>query len=217
MGIGARSLTAAVAAVALFAPAALAQGQAQQKELSEKSVQILMNYAWSILPQKFTTPSGKIIEVDKTKSDALVPVDTGRDVIKAGYVSAQAQMCEMWEEQIANFDALMARERVKNKWTDQQLLYITTLHRMTIHMAAGKLKVVEKGKDDLQVTLEPIEVPKEGCAEDRKQKVREIVTAYVKTAPAVPPATVQQGAAPPAAAPAPTQPVPAAAKDQKKK
>jgi hypothetical protein len=215
---GARTCLAGAITVGLAAwgltgvtPAA-AQAPAQQKELSEKSVQILMNYAWTILPAKFTAPNGKSIEVDKSKPDALVPVDTGRDVIKAAYLSAQAQLCDMWEDQVANYDALMARERAKGKWTDQQLLYITTLHRMTIHMAAGKLKVVEKGKDELQVTLEPIEPSKDTCTDAKRKQVKEAIAAYVSTAPKPPAAAapVQTGATPPA------QPVPAAAKDKKK-
>jgi hypothetical protein len=209
--VGAKVWIAGVAALSAMCltvavgPAA-AQAPAQQKELSEKSVQILMNYAWTILPAKFTAPNGKIIEVDKKKRDALVPVDTGRDVIKAAYLSAQAQLCDMWEDQVANYDAMMARERSKAKWTDQQLLYITTLHRMTIHMAAGKLKVVEKGADELQVSLEPIEPTKDSCDDKKKAQVKEAVLAYVKASPKVAPA----------AAPVQTGATPAAAKDQKK-
>lgn len=181
-------------------PSALAQ--AQPKELSEKSVGTLMNYAWSILPAKFTAPNGKTIEVDKRKKDAQIPIDTAREVIKVGYNSAQAQLCEMWEEQVANYDAMMARERAKKTWSDQQLLYITTLHRMTIHMAAGKLRVVEKGPDEVQVILETIEPSKDTCNDDKRKKVKESIAALVKAAPAVTPAT-------------PTV-TPAAAKDQKK-
>ena len=192
---------------------------AQQKELSDKSVQTLMNYAWSILPAKFTTPTGKTIETDKKKNDALVPLETARDVIKVGYMSAQAQLCELWDDQAANYDALMAIEQAKKKWTDQQLLYITTLHRMTIHMAAGKLKVVEKGPEEIQVTLEPIETTKDSCNEERKKKIKDTVLAYVKASPlgqnikplppggAPPPAAASAAPAAPAA-----QPVPAAQK-----
>ena len=53
----------------------------------------------------------------------------------------------MWEEQTQNYDAMIRVQRAKHNWNDQQLLYITTLHRMTIHMAAGKLKVTEKADE----------------------------------------------------------------------
>lgn len=175
----------AISMLGLVQAAAVAQ-TAATKELSEKSVRVLMEYAWTILPSKFTTPDGKVIEVDKKtkKKETLVPIDVGRDIIKVGYNSAQAQLCEMWEEQTLNFDAMMRVQRFKNDWTDQQLLYITTLHRMTIHMAAGKLKVTEKDGEQL-VTLEPIAPGKDTCNDDKRKKVKELVAAQVEAAKAV--------------------------------
>lgn len=206
-------LTSLALAVAVLG-AAPALAQTQSKELSEKSVTTLMNYAWSILPAKFTAPTGKIIEVDKKKRDALVPVDVARDVIKVGNISAQAQLCDLLEEQVANYQSMMAREIAKKKWTDQQLLYITTLHRMTVHMAAGKLRVVEKGADEAQVLLEPIEPSKDTCSDEKKGKVKDAIQVYVKASPQPSQAPTQQGVSP--AATQPVQPVPAAAKNSKK-
>lgn len=171
------------------------------KELSERSVKVLMEYAWAILPAKFTTPDGKVIEVDKKnkQKETLVPVETARDVIKTGYNSAQAQLCEMWEEQTVNYDAMMRFLRAKSGWSDQQLLYITTLHRMTIHMAAGKLKVTEKEGEQV-VSLEPITPGKDTCNDDKRQKVREAVAQQVEAAKAAGPA--KQQAAPASSGPA---------------
>ncbi len=170
------------------------------KELSDKSVRVLMDYAWTVLPAKFTTPDGRTIEVDKKnkKKETMVPLDVGRDVIKVGYHSAQAQLCEMWEEQTQNYDAMIRIQRVKNSWSDQQLLYITTLHRMTIHMAAGKLKVTEK-EGELQVSLEPIEPSSTTCNDDKRKRVKEAVAGNVAAALArAPPPKVES--APPAKA-----------------
>jgi hypothetical protein len=184
----------ALAVVALPWAGAGAQ-TAATKELSERSVRVLMDYAWLILPSKFTTPEGKVIEVDKKKPDtALIPIDVARDVIKVGYNSAQAQLCEMWEEQTTNFDAMIRVLRAKTSWSEQQLLYITTLHRMTIHMAAGKLKVSEKEGEQV-VSLEPITPGKDTCNDEKRQKVREAVAHEVETAKAAgPPKPVQAGA-----------------------
>ena len=181
-----------VAVAAALLPLAGANAQtAVPKELSERSVKLLMDYAWSILPAKFTTPEGKVIEVDKKKpKEALIPVEPARDVIKAGYQSAQAQLCEMWEEQTINYDAMMRVQRAKNNWSDQQLLYVTTLHRMTIHMAAGKLNVTKKDNEDV-VTLEPITPSKDTCNDEKRKKVREAVAAQVEAAKAVTPQTKQ--------------------------
>jgi hypothetical protein len=184
--------------------------------LSDKSVTTLMDYAWQILPNKFTTPSGKVIEVDKKKRElATIPVETARDVIRVGYNSAQAQVCELWEEQATNFDALMRRETAKKKWNDQQLLYITTLHRMTIHAVAGKIRVVEKD-GELHVFLEPIEPSKAACPDDKKKKVAEAIDAYDKIDGGASAAATTTGSTPPKGGQQPTA-VSAPAKDQKKK
>jgi hypothetical protein len=176
----ARSLMVGVCAIACSL-AATAKGQGQSTGgLSDKSVATIMDYAWQILPQKFTAPSGKVIEVDKKKRDqATIPVDTARDVIRVGYNSAQAQVCEMWEAQEANFDTLMRTENAKKKWSDQQMLYITTLHRMTIHAVAGKIRVVEE-KGELKVFLEPIDPSKEACPDEKRKRVAEAIETYVK-------------------------------------
>jgi hypothetical protein len=184
-------------------------------ELSDKSVATIMDYAWQILPNKFTTPNGKTIEVDKKnkRDQAIIPVETAREVIKVGYNSAQAQVCEMWEEQQINFDTLMRRENAKKKWTEQQILYITTLHRMTIHAVAGKIRVVEKD-GELKVFIEPIEPSKEACPDEKRKRVSEAIEAYVKLDGGGAQAASGSAQQPTAAQPSP---VSAPGKDQKKK
>ncbi|MGE0697730.1 MAG: hypothetical protein AB7O57_01410 [Hyphomicrobiaceae bacterium] len=195
----------AAALAGLAAAPALAQSATGQ--LSDKSVNVLMGYAWAILPAKFTMPDGRVIEVDKKakKKETLIPVEAARDVIRAGYNSAQAQLCEMWEEQTINYDAMMRVQRAKNSWSDPQLLYITTLHRMTIHMAAGKLKVTEKD-GELVVTLDTIQPTKDTCNDEKRKKVREAVAAQVEAAKAVTPASPKKAEA----GDTPTQALPAA-------
>jgi hypothetical protein len=174
--------------LAALAWVSVSPGQAASKELSERSVKVLMQYAWLILPSKFTRPDGKVIEVDKKhkKKETLIPIDVARDVIKVGYTSAQAQLCEMWEEQTINYDAMIHILRSKHNWSDQQLLYITTLHRMTIHMAAGKLTVSEKNGEQI-VSLDPIEPSKATCNDEKRKHVKELVAQHVEAAKAVSP------------------------------
>lgn len=182
-----RTAFLALAVVGLACSGAAAQ-TAPVKELSDKSVKVLMDYAWAILPSKFTTPDRRVIEVDKKnkKDETLVPLDVAREIIKTGYMSAQAQLCEMWEDQTRNYDAMIRIQRAKHNWTDQQLLYITTLHRMAIHMTAGKLKVTEKD-GELLVSLEPIEPTKDTCNDEKRAKVKEAVTANTTAAGALAP------------------------------
>ena len=187
-------------ATATVAAMLLVQGGAREasaKDLSDKSVKVLMDYAWAVLPSKFTMPDRRVVEVDKKtqKKQTIVPPEVAREVIKTGYHSAQAQLCEMWEDQIQNYDAMIRIQRAKHNWSDQQLLYITTLHRMTIHMAAGKLKVTEK-KGELLVSLEPIEPSKDTCNDEKRAKVKAAVAENIKAAIAIsPPKKKAAGAA----------------------
>ena len=221
---GVAAIAATLAAFA--ATPVLAQGQ--QKEMSDKSVATLMEYAWTILPSQ-TRLTDRTIKVDKKtqKKETMVPVEIGREVIKIGYTSAQAQLCEMLEDQVVNYDAMIRRERNKKTWTDPQLLYITYLHMMTIHMAAGKLKVVDKPGGEQQIVLEAITPSKDTCTEEKRARVKETILAFHKSVPPLDPSITKQGAAPvppPSPPPSPAavapQPVPASApapaKDAKK-
>ncbi len=175
-------------AVAGGAGAAAAQG----KDLSDKSIATLMDYAWAITPAKFTLPGGKTIEVDKSNREAaMIPIETARDVVRTGRLSANAQICGLGEEQAANYQTLMKREVAKSKWSDQQTLYISQLHLFTVMMLTGKVAVVATEGDSKDVKIE--ETPKMDnktptCSDAEREKVKTQIIAYVGTdaAPAAP-------------------------------
>ena len=174
----ARTRIVAALAAGLIATPVLA------KELSDKSVNVLMNYAWSIMPDKFTTPAGKVIEVDKTKMDkVVVPVDVARNVIQVARVTAQAQICQLLEESTANYRALMTLENSRKKWSDQQELYISQLHLFTVMWLSGKVKVIDKGEKDGDkevVIAENKGGAEQTCTDAEKGKVKDEITAYLK-------------------------------------
>jgi hypothetical protein len=202
IGNGARAGIGAVLALA----AACGPASAQNKELSDKSVLTLMQYAWSLVPNKFTSPDGKVIEVDKSKpSEVVVPMDTAREAIKVARLSAYAQVCDLIEEQRANYHTFMKREEAKGKWSDQQLLFINQLHLFTVMTLTGKVKLVEKDGDK-EVILnsdKPEKAPT--CTDTEKKKVESQIKSYV--AANLPPTP----AAPAAPATTATNPPPAAA------
>ena len=180
------------------------------EELSEKSIQSFMDYAWSLVPQQFTKPDGKTITVDKKKKEeVMVPLDIAREVVRVGRLSAHAQICELLDDQILNYNSLMRREIEKKKWTDQQLLYISQLHLTTVMLLTGKIKLVEN-QGDKQVVVEEGKDVYQTCTPEQKAKVKDVITAYVKAGPVLATAPAPAPAAPPAAAAA-TKPAPAAA------
>ena len=180
----------AVAGLAALAALALPAAAQQGKDLSDNSVRTLMNYAWAITPPKFTV-GGKEIIVDKTKRDEVfVPIDAARDIIRVARLSASAQMCGLAEEQAANYQTLMKREQAKSKWSDQQLVYINTLHLFTVMLMTGGVKIVESevdkdGKDvGKQVVIENAKLDKpkaDACSDTERQKIAQQIKAYVET------------------------------------
>ena len=183
------------------------------EELSEKSIQSFMDYAWSLVPQQFTKPDGKTIVVDKKKKDeVMVPIDVAREVVRVGRLSAHAQICELIEDQVSNYSSLMRREVDKKKWTDQQLLYISQLHLTTVMLLTGKIKLVEN-QGDKQVVVEEGKDVYQTCTPEQKAKVKDVIAAYVKTGPALaaaaPASTAPVATAPAAGTTAPVTATPA--------
>lgn len=156
---------------------------ANAQGLSEKAIRTFMEYAWSLTPQQFSKPDGTVIQIDKTKKAEILPtVEEALEIIKAGRLSAHAQMCELRDEQVANHRALMRRELAKKKWTPQQEVYISQLHLTTVMLLNGKIKLVEK-EGDKEVIVDETKESKNTCTDDQKQKIREMIIAYIKASP----------------------------------
>ena len=183
---------------------ALPTAQAQSKQISDKTVSALMRFAWSTTPEKFTSPAGKVIEVDKTKfKDVTVPMETAREIIRVGRLSAHAQICGLSSEQTANYRTLMRREEAKGKWSDQQLLYINQLHLFTVMAMTGQVSVTEQDleaakKDAEKKAAGPQAAAKGACTDAQRKTVESQIMAYIKQTPASPAAkeAVKKPAAP---------------------
>ncbi len=212
-----RRKSAGFAAIAIAVAASLVPMRAgpvqAAEQLSDKSIQTFMDYAWSLVPQQFTKPDGKTITVDKKKrEDVMVPLELAREVVRVGRISAHAQICDLIDDQVLNYNSLMRREVDKKKWTEQQLLYISQLHLTTVMLLTGKIKLVET-QGDKQVVVEEGKDVYQTCSAEQKGKVKELITTYVKAGPAL--AQAAPAAAAPAAAtttPAPAPVKPAAEK-----
>lgn len=195
---------------------AMAPGPASAQQLSEKSVRTLMEYAWALVPQQYSMQDGRVIVIDKTKKDqVLVPLDVAGEIIRVGFVSAQAQTCGLRDDQIVNYRSLMHRESDKKKWTDQQLVYIHSLHLATVMIQTGTMKLVEQDGGKSVVVAEAKKPPTE-CSEEIRQKVKESIAAYVKTGPnfKIPAAPIADAGAPEATGSTTPAAVPAAAEQK---
>jgi hypothetical protein len=181
-----------------------------QEQLSEKAARTFMEYAWTLTPERFTKPNGETILIDKAKrDDVMVPLDVAREVIRAGRLSAHAQVCGLAQEQGDNHSSLMRRQSQAKKWSPQQMVYINQLHLTVVMLLTGRIKLVERAEGDAKpgqadaakevVVAEEAQKAAQTCTAEQKEKVKEMIAAYVKSGPAL------AASAPPAgAAPAPT-------------
>ncbi len=192
LGVG-LLFTAAVALLSV--ESTLAQGkEGKGSELSDRRLKIVMNFAWELVPEKYTPRSGKTIVVDKKKpATAMVPPDVAREVIKVGYRSGHAQRCDLLEEQKANFETMMRREQAAKKWSDQQLLYIQKLHQVTIMLIAGSAVIVEKEGEQIIAQKEAKTNIKGPCTEEQRKSVREAIKTYIDAGGTEAPKTAQPG------------------------
>jgi hypothetical protein len=182
---------------------------------SDQAVGMMMEYAWSQIPQKFTLPSGKVILFDKNKrSEIEVPMEVARQVVVVGYRSYEAEICGLREELLDNRNSMMEREVAKKTWNDQQLQYINFLHFTVVAYTKGQMEIrlLPEGDKEVNAADFPIEKKFEAkaCSEERRKNVREAIAAYVKAGP--PLATARAPAEQPTATPAAVAPVAAPAK-----
>jgi hypothetical protein len=201
----------------LFALSALATSTpAAAQDISDKTVSSFMNYAWGLTPARFTKPDGSTVDIDKNdRAKSEVAIDIAREVIRAGRLTAHAQMCELPLEQWQNYQSLMRRESAKKKWSEQQMIYINQLHLATVMMLTGKIKLVDQSEDGkpAEVVVEDAKKDAKTCTDEQRAKVKELITTYVKAGPELP--KLPEGpdpAAATAAAPAAAAPAAPAAK-----
>jgi hypothetical protein len=165
---------------------AFSGAEAQNKGINDASAKILMDNVWDAMPPQYTRRSSEVIVVDKTKkSEVVVPLEKGKEVIFAGYRSARAEYCGLLEEYAANFNTMMKRELVSSQWTAQQLLYIELLHNYVMQYSLGKMRITlgEDGKKRSEV-IEKQPLWTKPCTETDRQAIGAQIMSFVKADPA---------------------------------
>lgn len=178
--------TACLLAGLAFAAGATAQTSsgAAEDQLSEKSVNLITDFAMTTIPTEIKQPDGSVLKIDIENEDKIkVPVDDARRIIMVARNSAHAQLCELPELQAENYLAMMRMEQAKNKWSKEQMLFINRLHLFTVMWLTGNVKLVEKGGGEKP---EVISTPKnsnvEDCTPEDKESVKANIDAFVKSA-----------------------------------
>ncbi|MGF1623165.1 MAG: hypothetical protein ACFCUR_21485 [Rhodomicrobiaceae bacterium] len=158
---------------------------ADEDQLSVKSVKLITGFALTTIPSEIKQPDGTVLKIDtKNLENILVPLEDSRRIIMVARNSAHAQMCDMPELQAENYLALMRTEQAKKKWSKEQMLFINRLHLFTVMWLTGNVKFIETedGKKAPQVTSETRANPGKDCSDDEKNKVKANIEAFLKSA-----------------------------------
>lgn len=162
----------------------LAGGAAKAEELNDPTVDWLMQHAFVMLPDRFTTADQKVIKIDHTKPDDFyIPKDAAREVIKVANNSARAQVCHIIDKQRDNYASLVKHSQDAGKWNDKQLLYIKQLHLFVVQFATGTIKLTQVG-DNQKVEAIPLSdalSKVKPCSDEEKKALVEKIDAYVKS------------------------------------
>ena len=133
--------------------------QAAPKGLSDSAVRVMSTFALSILPDQVPDPSGEMVKLDKSDPNKyLIPLDDARRVIRVATRSAYAEVCQLFELEKANFDAMIRTERMR-AWTAEQMMFMHALHTFATSYFAGNVKITEQAED-----AKPNTAAKEGAA-----------------------------------------------------
>lgn len=166
----------------IFILAAPATANAQN-QLSDRSVQTIMNYAWNYTPEKFTKKDGKTIFIDKKNREKMtVPLVKGREIIMAGRLTAHAQACGLLQDMKNNFNSLMLREHLSKQWSEQQMVYINMLHFTTTSITLGTMDLIERDEGG-KIVQKNNRIPALSCTDEQKEKVKELIEQYVAAGP----------------------------------
>lgn len=114
-------------------------------KITDRVVRIMLGFAWGMVPEEYANEDGKTIKVDKSDPKKfIIPVDEARKVIRAASRSAYAQICSMPDRQHANYVTFMRGEKARNVWSEDQMIFINSLHLFTVLYLTGNAKVVER-------------------------------------------------------------------------
>ncbi len=153
-----------------------AQDTKTKKKPNDRTVRVIMSWAFAALPEKFKFADGKEIVIDRGDPNKFyIPVDDARRVIRVAMRSSNADLCGLQKLQIGNFRKMMNNEKALGKWSRNQIIFIKQLHIATGLVVTGGFVAGKEAKN------------KEDPSDDRRNKYncsdkeRARITASIET------------------------------------
>jgi len=167
-----------VGILSLLALPVAAQGTKEKKKPNERTVRVIMSWAFAALPEKFKIASGEEIKLDRTDPNKFyIPTDDARRVIRVAMRSANADLCGLQKLQVGNFRKMMNNEKILGKWTKYQVIFIKQLHIATGLVVTGGFQVGKDGQDSTDASGE--QRNKYNCSDKERARVTASIETYL--------------------------------------
>ena len=187
-----RSLAAALF-VALLAPLGIAQEAKKKGGPSDRAVRVLVSYTWQTMPEEIQKPDGSMVTVKGQDVDKfMIPMEDARRVVLIANRTADAQLCDLPQHQVANHRTLMKKETESKRWSDEQLAFIHMLHLVTVGTrTADRIEAsdggVAQGDASEAEKQEMKEIVKRqqryDCTDERRERVKQQIESFVGRPP----------------------------------
>ncbi len=159
---------------------------------SDRTVDFLKTFVHGFLiPKEIPLADGSKIKVDRANKEEMkkfdIPRDDMRRVIRLAYNGANAEVCNRIDLQEGAFQWMKQQERKKNKWSKQQLFFISRLYLATVMWQTGRAQVVAEDQSPTEKVatktdkLKAAEPKKKVVCTDAKKKGVERFEAFLKS------------------------------------
>jgi len=152
-----------------------------KKRPNDRTVRVIMSWAFAALPEKFKFANGKEITIDRSDPKKFyIPLDDARRVIRVAMRSANADLCGLQKLQVNNFRKMMKEEKVLGKWSPNQIIFIKQLHIATGLVVTGGFVAGEETASDKDGSND--ERNKYKCSDKERTRVTTSIETYLAQA-----------------------------------
>jgi hypothetical protein len=161
-----------------FAMPVAAQDTKAKKKPNDRTVRVIMSWAFAALPEKFKFADGQEIKIDRGDPKKFyIPVDDARRVIRVAMRSSNADLCGLTKLQVGNFRKMMSDEKALGKWSRNQIIFIKQLHIATGLVVTGGFvagKDAESKSDGANDRRN-----KYNCSDKERSRIRDSIETYI--------------------------------------
>ncbi len=156
----------------------VAQDTKEKRKPNDRTVRVIMSWAFAALPEKFKFANGEEVKIDRGDPKKFyIPVDDARRIIRVAMRSSNADLCGLTKLQVGNFRKMMNNEKSLGKWSKNQIIFIKQLHIATGLVVTGGFKAGKEAEDNTDTSGEARN--KYNCSDKERARVTASIETYL--------------------------------------